>query len=270
MKRRPLFPALVPRRLRRGAALGAPPEVAGLSTGSPGRVVVLLVLLALGAALGTGLYESARRLVGVAPQISASELAQLRAENQRLIADNERLQGSLAASESRLAIERAAKDQLAADLRAAQKEMGDMRNDLAFFDQLIPMDPRQAQVSIRSAELERQGALLRYRVLLMRGGRPSGEFTGRLQFSASGTRAGTAATIDLHPFLVSAEAGEAESASAPAAAPSLADPLALRFRQYQRAEGTLEVPAGFVVRSVTVRVVEGGVVRSQSTVNLPA
>jgi len=257
----------VPRRLRRGAGPAARADGTGLPPASPWRIVVLVLLLALGAALGTGLYESARRIFG-GPQVSASELAQLRAEHQRLIADNERLQGSLAAAESRLEIERAAKDQLAADLRAAQKEMGDMRNDLAFFDQLIPMDPRQAQVNIRSAELERQGELLRYRVLLMRGGRPSGEFSGRLQFSASGVRAGAATTIDLHPFSVPTDALAGDGA--PVAARPAADPLAVRFRQYQRAEGSLAVPAGFVVRSVTVRVVEGGVVRSQSTVNLPA
>lgn len=268
MKRRPRFPALVPRRLRRGAAPGARSEAAaGLPTGSPWRMVVLLLMLALGAALGTGLYESARRVFGE-PQVSVSELTQVRAENQRLIADSERLQGSLAAAESRLEIERAAKDQLASDLRAAQKEMGDMRNDLAFFDQLIPLDPRQSQVNIRSAELERQGALLRYRILLMRGGRPSGEFNGRLQFSASGLRAGTAATVDLHPFSVPVESAAVDAPSAMPGGP-VVDPLAVRFRQYQRAEGTLELPAGFVVRSVTVRVVEGGVVRSQSTVNLP-
>ncbi len=260
MKRRPIFPALVPRRLRRDTTS----DVTRLARGSPGRLAGLLLLLALGAALGTGLYESARRLIGGAPPVSASEVAQLRAENQRLIADNERLQGSLAAAESRLAIERAAKDQLAADLRAAHKEMGDLRNDLAFFDQLIPMDPRQAQVSIRSAELERQGDGLRYRVLLMRAGRPSGEFKGRLQFSASGTRGGVETTMDLRPFVMTDD-GEAGEAASPRP-----DPLALRFRQYQRAEGTLEVPDGFEVRSVTVRLVEGGVVRSQSTVKLPA
>ncbi|VCU69438.1 hypothetical protein PIGHUM_01500 [Pigmentiphaga humi] len=268
-RRRPLFPALVPRRLKRGAGARAGMADLPAKASSPWRVAVLLVLLALGAALGTALYESALRFTGMAPQISASELAQLRAENQRLIADSERLQGSLAASESRLAIERAAKDQLAADLRAAQKEMGDMRNDLAFFDQLIPMDPRQAQVNIRTAEFDRQGAQLRYRVLLMRGGRPSGEFSGRLQFSASGTQAGATATVDLRPASVPAPppAVDGEVAAAPRSA---ADALALRFRQYQRAEGMLEVPDGFVVRSVTVRVLEGGTVRSQSTINVPA
>ncbi|WP_420226947.1 hypothetical protein [Pigmentiphaga litoralis] len=44
--------------------------------------------------------------------------------------------------------------------------------------------------------------------------------------------------------------------------------MALSFRQYQRAEGALALPANFTPRSVTVRVLEGGAVRSQSTVTL--
>jgi hypothetical protein len=261
----------------------------------PVRALTLLLILALGAALGSGLYEYARRVAGLAPPISSTELAQLRADAQRLTTENERLQNRLNESDGRLTIERAARDQLAAELRTAQKEAGDLRNDLAFFEQLIPADPSQNQVNIRSAELERDGQTLRYRVLLMRGGRPSGEFKGTLQFSASGVRAGSSATIDLRPFVPVAQAAVTPAPVLPArtganagvdagASPNVntaaktaaaatgagTDPLVLNFRQYQRAEGTLAVPQGFVVRSVTVRVLEGGVVRSQSTVNLPA
>jgi hypothetical protein len=298
VKRRPLFPALH-RRRRAGAT--ASRRVAVVSRMPwPVRALTLLLILALGAALGSGLYEYARRVAGLAPPISSSELAQLRADAQRLTTENERLQNRLNESDGRLTIERAARDQLAAELRTAQKEAGDLRNDLAFFEQLIPADPSQNQVNIRSAELERDGQTLRYRVLLMRGGRPSGEFKGTLQFSASGIRAGSSATIDLRPFVpvaqaaaasvpvspaeavanagVGANAGPNAATAVPTAAATVAitatgagtDPLVLNFRQYQRAEGTLAVPQGFVVRSVTVRVLEGGVVRSQSTVNLPA
>ncbi|GAA4329730.1 hypothetical protein GCM10023144_16870 [Pigmentiphaga soli] len=288
MKRRPLLPALG-RRLRRPPAglarlIRRPEQPAARRLPPPLQVLVLLSMLALGAALGSGLYEYARRLAGLAPAISHSELAQLRGEAQRLVADNERLQNRLNAADGQLAIERAAKDQLAAELRAAQKEMGGLRNDLAFFEQLIPADPRQGQVSIRSAEVDRQGASLRYRVLLMRSGRPSGEFRGQLQFTASGTRDGASVTVDLRPPAEplaaavatgpagsGAPAGGAATAAAQGPAGGAADdPLGLRFRQYQRAEGTLDVPPGFVARTVTVRVLEGGVVRSQSVVDVPA
>jgi hypothetical protein len=291
MKRRPLFPAAVQRRRRLAAT--AVPRAARTRPPWPVRALALMLILALGAALGSGLYEWVRRAAGLAPQVSSSDAAVLLADRERLATEMQALQGRLNAADGRIEMERAAKDQLAAELRASQKEVGDLRNDLAFFEQLIPADPRMGQVSIRSAELEKQGTALRYRVLLMRSGRPSGEFKGVLQFSAVGTRAGTTATVDLQPLIepvaaaVSKPATSAGSAvpgtpSASAATPVIparptasaavtapgGNPLALNFRQYQRAEGALSVPAGFVARTVTVRVLEGGAVRSQSTVNL--
>ena len=230
------------------------------------RSARLLALVAVGAALGTAVYEHGLRMVGLAPDISLSEASRLRAENQRLVAENGRLQASVDAIEGRLAIERAARDQMAADLLAARKEAGGLRNDLAFFEQLIPADPRMSQVSIRSADFEREGSSLRYRVLLMRAGQPTGEFRGRLQFSASGLQSGAGATVGLEPFRVAADAGADGGAPAPVPA---ADPLALRFRQYQRIEGTLDVPADLDVRSVAVRVVEGDTVRAERVVDLP-
>ncbi|WP_189614852.1 DUF6776 family protein [Pigmentiphaga litoralis] len=286
MKRRPLFPAAVQRRRRLAAA--SAPRAEPTRTPWPVRAGALLLILALGAALGSGLYEWVRKVAGLAPQVSASDAAVLLAERERLAAELQALQGRLNAADGRIEMERAAKDKLEAELRASQKEVGDLRNDLAFFEQLIPADPRMGQVSIRSAELEKQGTALRYRVLLMRSGRPSGEFKGTLQFSAVGTRGGATATVDLQPLVEPAAPGvampggvrpsapvlgaplpAASASESPAAAtPPGGNPLALSFRQYQRAEGALALPANFVPRTVTVRVLEGGAVRSQSTVNL--
>ena len=286
MKRRPLFPAAVQRRRRLAAA--SAPRAAKTRAPWPLRAFALLLILALGAALGSGLYEWVRRVAGLAPQVSASDAASLQADRERLAGELQALQGRLNAADGRIEMERAAKDKLEAELRASQKEVGDLRNDLAFFEQLIPADPRMGQVSIRSAELEKQGTALRYRVLLMRSGRPSGEFKGTLQFSAVGLRSGATATVDLQPLVEPAAPGVAMpggirpsapvlgapvlgnplpgSAAAPAAPGG--NPLALSFRQYQRAEGALALPGNFTPRTVTVRVLEGGAVRSQSTVNL--
>lgn len=286
MKRRPLFPAAVQRRRRQAAA--SAPRAAKTRAPWPLRAFALLLILALGAALGSGLYEWVRRVAGLAPQISASDAATLRADRERLAAELQALQGRLNAADGRIEMERAAKDKLEAELRASQKEVGDLRNDLAFFEQLIPADPRMGQVSIRSAELEKQGTALRYRVLLMRSGRPSGEFKGALQFSAVGTRGGASATVDLQPLVEPAASGLAMPGGIRPTAPVLGapvlgnplpaspavtvapggNPLGLSFRQYQRAEGALALPANFTPRSVTVRVLEGGAVRSQSTVTL--
>lgn len=218
-----------------------------------------LAVMMAGAAVGLSL-----RPKPAVPQAGMAEAADLKAENQRLEAEGARLQDALDAAESRLAIGQAERNQMAADLLAARKENGDLRNDLAFFEQLIPADPRVTQLSIRSAELTREGTALRYRVLLMRGGRPGGEFRGRLQFTAEGTRDGAAATVELQPFLVPVDDG---AVPAPGKAAEL---LLVKFRQYLRAEGALELPSGFTATRVTVRVVENGLVRAESLARMDA
>ena len=70
-------------------------------------------------------------------------------------------------------IERAARQELETQLRAAQAEVGRVRDQLAFYEQLLPPGP-EGSVDIRGAQVERAGQGLRYKVLLMRSGRNGG------------------------------------------------------------------------------------------------
>ncbi|MCK9506998.1 MAG: hypothetical protein M0Q54_01030 [Pigmentiphaga sp.] len=221
----------------------------------PYRRLIFLVTLVLGAALGSALYEAAQHWWKGPPPMTLEEADDLRRQVDSFRQENEQLRKHLMATESRLILERAAKDSLEEEMRSAQRELGDLRDNLTFFEQLIPTDPRLAQLSIRSAEMDQQDNFLQYRMLLMRTGRASGEFRGRLQFSAAGEQDGKPVTVELLPLAASTDmmgAGQLE----------------LRFRQYQRTEGTLWVPAGLEVKRVTVRVLEGKVLRAQTVVNL--
>jgi hypothetical protein len=209
----------------------------------PLKAAAWLAVLALGAALGTALYDYSRGMLGLNPPISAGELSELRAELLRLQNEVGRLQAALDQAGGQLTIERAQKDQLAEDLRAAQKAMASLREDLSFFETLLPIDSRSEQVSIRAADINREGTGLGYRVLLMRGGRPTQDFKGQIEFVISGVQDGRTLTL---PQPVR---------------------MALAFRQYHRLEGMLTLPAGFLPRSVTVRVLENGQLRSQRSVN---
>ena len=210
----------------------------------PFKAAGWLAVLALGAALGTALYDYSRGMLGLNPPISAGELTNLRAELVRLQNEVGRLQTAVDQASGQLAIERAQKDQLAEDLRTAQNTVASLREDLSFFETLLPTDARSEQVSIRAADISREGAGLGYRVLLMRGGRPAQDFKGQIEFAISGVQDGRTLTL-----------------------PQPAR-MALAFRQYHRLEGTLQLPAGFLPRSVTVRVLENGQLRSQRSVNL--
>lgn len=99
----------------------------------------------------------------------------------------------------------------------------------------------------------------------MRSGRNgAAPFAGTLRFQAVGTLKGETVTVDLAPMQVKAESGPVPATGETTTAAS----LALQFDQYQRSQGVLAVPEGFVPESVTISVLEGDVVRASRSVKL--
>lgn len=174
-----------------------------------------------------------------------------------------KLQASLLAAQGQLTVEQSAKEHLAEQLVAAQQDVGMLQQNLAFFEQLIPENSKPAAISIRSMEVARQGDALRYHVLVMRNRPSDEEFSGSLEFSATGTKDGSGATISLETAENASISGNTANAASTAS-----DPTILKFQQYQRASGLLAIPPGFEPESVTVRVLEGKSVRSEHTIGL--
>jgi len=173
-------------------------------------------------------------------------------------------QGQLDTADGELVIERAARQELETQLRAVQAEVGRVRDQLAFYEQLLPPGP-EGSVDIRGVQIDREGGGLRYKVLLMRSGRNGGaSFAGALRFQATGVLKGETVTVDLAPLQVKAETGPVTVTGESTTAAS----LALQFDQYQRSQGVLAVPEGFVPESVTVSVLEGDTVRASRSIKL--
>jgi hypothetical protein len=172
--------------------------------------------------------------------------------------------GQLDTADGELVIERSARQELETQLHAAQAEIGRVRDQLAFYEQLLPPGP-EGSVDIRGVQIDREGGGLRYKVLLMRSGRNGATpFAGALRFQATGVLKGETVTVDLAPMQVKAESGPVTATGDNTAAAS----LALQFDQYQRSQGILAVPDGFVPESVTVSVLEGETVRASRSVKL--
>lgn len=172
--------------------------------------------------------------------------------------------GQLDTADGELVIERSARQELETQLHAAQAEIGRVRDQLAFYEQLLPPGP-EGSVDIRGVQIDREGGGLRYKVLLMRSGRNGATpFAGALRFQATGVLKGETVTVDLAPMQVKAESGPVTATGDNTAAAS----LALQFDQYQRSQGILAVPEGFVPESVTVSVLEGETVRASRSVKL--
>ena len=143
----------------------------------PRGLARVAIALALGVALGvagTSLYvrHQARASVAAAasdPLPSSAQEEAMRQQRTQL----RFTQGQLDAADGELMIERAARQELETQLRAAQAEVGRVRDQLAFYEQLLPPGP-EGSVDIRGAQVERAGQGLRYKVLLMRSGRNGG------------------------------------------------------------------------------------------------
>lgn len=238
-----------PRPLRAGARLRV----------AAGIVAGVLLGVAAGYFYARGVYQPKDAVVLSSEEASARDEAV-----RQQAAELRYLRGQLDTADGELVIERSARQELETQLHAAQADVGRVRDQLAFFEQLLPPGP-EGSVDIRGAEIARDGAGLRYKVLLMRSGRNgAAAFAGTLRFQATGTLKGETVTVDLAPLQVKAENGPAPATGDPPTAAS----LALQFDQYQRSQGVLAVPEGFVPDSVTISVLEGDTVRASRSVKL--
>ncbi|MBZ1350435.1 hypothetical protein KZZ10_07225 [Alcaligenaceae bacterium LF4-65] len=166
-----------------------------------------------------------------------------------------------------LTIERSARAQLEKNLAQLQVELGRSKDHLAFYEQLLPPGP-QGSVALRAVELERNGANLNYRVLLMRSGKPGERVNARLQFVAAGMLGDKETEISLLPRQAVPDPNAVSTGATPGVTPELTDSLKLSFEQFQRSQGVLAVPSDMKVTFVTVQVLDGDIVLASRRVDL--
>jgi cell division protein FtsB len=223
-------------------------------------VVALLFGLLVGGAAGRFLLQD---------QASEEFSAQRRHLSEQIQQSHVNLDTSrarVAALEGQLMVEESTRKGLESSLQAAQAELGQALDQLAFFDQLLPPGP-QGSISIRAFDIERMGTALQYRVLLMRNSTDDTMFNGLMQFMAKGSLLGKTVKIPLQP---AQRPGNGELLPASSAPMAQANALGVSFEQFQRSGGLLSLPEGFKPDTITLNILEGNTVRVSRTVNLPA
>lgn len=231
--------------VRRRLSISAPRVIVRSALPWPLRWAALSLGLGLCAALALWTFERGRDLAGLEPA-SHGDVAQLRAELAALRLERNQAQGLADAAESLLKAERTTQERLAAQVRQLEAENLELKNDLGFFERLLPADGREG-LMVRGLQAEVVGAgRLRLQLLVMQQGRPTGDFRGRYDVTLRGE-------VD----------GRGWSYTLPG------DSRVLQFRQYQRVEGLLEFPATAQVQGVQVRVVDAqGAVRATQEIRL--
>ena len=212
------------------------------------RMLGLVVILSCSFALAAWIYDAGRRFAGFNRGEAELELSQLRESVGRLTLETAAMRASVNAGDSKLQIERTAQTQLARQVKALEDENARLKEDLAFFENLIPGEQRDNTLLVNRFRVD-PGALpgeFRYRLLLLQGGPRDKPFQGNLQLLVTLQEDGKDAIITLP------EEGAAQA-------------YKISFKYFQRVEGTFRVAPGAHVRMVRVRIFETGSTQVRAT-----
>ena len=173
------------------------------------------------------------------------ELVRLRVESAKLREERDKAQSVFNTSASMITAEKAAQERMATQIKTLEAENRALRDDLGFFERLIPASGAEG-VAIRGLQAEVLGGKqLKWQVLVMQPSKNAPEFRGKLELTLSGLQNGKPWSLEL---------------------PGGGQPL--QFRQYRRIEGMVDLPALAVVKNVSARVVEGTATRAVQSIKL--
>lgn len=217
----------------------------------PFRWAVVAIVLGFCAAIGLWAFEFGKDIAGIDGG-SSEKLIQLRSEvealRQQLATVKEERDKALSVantSATLLTTEKAAQERLMAQNKQLEAENRGLRDDLGFFEKLIPTGGSES-LAIRGLQAELQdGRQLKWQVLVIQPLKNAPEFNGRLELSFTGLQGGK-----------------------PWTAPLPAGPQVLKFRQYGRVEGVFELPPQTVVKGVSAKVTDGAVTKAVQSIKL--
>lgn len=215
----------------------------------PLRWAVAAIMLGFCAAIALWAFEFGRDIAGLESG-GQVEIQQLRTqlEAMKLEVETAREQRDQAQSIANtagtlVAAEKASSEQVNAQVKQLEAENRRLRDDLGFFEKLIPADSTDP-VAIRGLQAETfDNGKIRWQVLVIQSRKNAPELVGRLEIMLTGIANGK-------PW-----------AGAPSATP-------LKITQYGRLVGSLDIPAQVTVKGLTAKVMDGTTIRASQTIKL--
>ncbi|MGZ3239795.1 MAG: DUF6776 family protein [Burkholderiaceae bacterium] len=221
----------------------------------PVRAVLFAIVIGWASAIGMWVYDLGRGFAGFNSDSTKLQIVSLKQQIEKLSAERDEFSTTVNASESRLNIEKSVQAQLAAQVKTLEVENAKLKEDLVFFESLLPATTGSQGISIRRLMAESIASnQLRYRLLVMQGGqggKGEREYVGDLQLVVTVIQDGKSAMINFPD----GKSGGAEK-------------FKLGFKYYQRVEGVLTLPQGVLIKAVQARILDKGQIRAQQSVNL--
>lgn len=239
------------RLLRRRLTISAPHMAVRSALPWPFRWAVLAIVFGFCAAIGLWAFEFGKDIAGL-ERGSKDELVRLQtamvdlqAELAKTKEERDQAQSIANTAGTLVTAEKASHEQLLLQVKQIEAENRSLRDDLGFFEKLIPASGT-GSVSIRGLQAELQnGTSVKWQVLVIQASRNAVEFNGNLDLTFTGL-----------------QNGKPWSASLPSG------PQAIKLKQYGRLEGVLELPPQVVVKGVSAKVLDGNTVKATQAIKL--
>ncbi len=230
------------RKLRQTFGISAPRMTVRTHLSWRWKIPALLALVGLVGGMWWWGFDFGQFLGGFNRSAVAEKQAQLETDLAQARSENARLRVKTSELESDLNMTRGAQATLSKQTLELQSENTQIKEELAFLQNLVSDNSKQGTILIQrlTAERERDDAY-HYSLLIVRGGKPVDDFSGQLTLEASILSDGRPAVIAL-----------------PDDQPDAAAALKLNFKYYQRIEGTLRIPPGSQLRALQAKVMETG------------
>jgi hypothetical protein len=248
------------RRFARQFSISAPRMAVRTHLGWPWRALFALALAGVIAGMWWWGFDFGQLLGGFNREEIEQRMATLTADTATAQAEATALRARNAELESDIAMMRGLQGTLARQVTELQRESAAMKEEINFLQAFFDGASKPGLAIQRLAVDTNGGDVARYSVLVVRGGNPKSDFDGHV-----------ALAVDLVPTNGATDGATGQTMALPADAGTAANPLSLRFKYYQRLEGTFRVPPGFAVRAVTARAYEAGSAspRASRTLTLP-
>jgi hypothetical protein len=218
-----------------------------------GRGLILLVLGVVVAGVWYWAFDFGQLFGGFNRKELEARAVAAEADAARYRAEATELRTRSSQLESELAMTRGAQEALSRQATELSGENAQLKEELTFLQKLFADANKQGGVTIPRLTVERQDDdTWRYGLLVVRGGAPGEDYRGSVVLQA------TVVPADPTQSAV-------RTLTLPEDQPDATGALKLKFKYYQRIEGTLRVPAGGRVTALTARVYEDGSTTPRAT-----
>ncbi len=218
------------------------------------RLGVTVILLALALALGGWIYDAGRSFAGFDRRESDHELNDLRVRTAQLDEETKHLREAVSASESKLQIERTARQELGDQIKILETNNSALKEDLAVFESFASGETKNHGFGIHRLQIEpgiNKGGY-HYRMLLAaQGSTHENQFQGQLQLVVTVLRDGKTAMLLI-----------------PAPGQPDTQKFLVAFKRFRRVEGEFQVPFDTAAKQVEVRLLQNGIVVATQQISL--